>query len=120
MRLPTKLCATCARAAPHFADLKKTLFVEPIQIVLSSANSADVRRLALHFGKTETQFLHEVVVGLMRQSEVDAAFLDAASDAERGEWLRFAAANLALAYGDDEPEYTLADGKVPNPHYREK
>lgn len=36
---------------------------------------------------------------------------------ERSEWLHFAAQNLAEAYDDDEPEYTLADVKEMNPDY---
>jgi hypothetical protein len=32
-------------------------------------------------------------------------------------WLRFSAANLARAYGEDEPEYGLEDIKEPNPYY---
>lgn len=36
---------------------------------------------------------------------------------ERDEWLRFSASNLNAAYGDDEPEYTLADLKEINPEY---
>jgi hypothetical protein len=30
---------------------------------------------------------------------------------ERSEWARLAAATLARAYGDDEPEYSLSDVK---------
>lgn len=37
-------------------------------------------------------------------------------DAERDEWLRFSASGLNYAYGDDEPEYTLADLKEINPN----
>lgn len=36
---------------------------------------------------------------------------------ERADWFRFAAHGLAAAYADDEPEYTAADVKVPNPAY---
>ena len=38
-------------------------------------------------------------------------------DEEREDSTRFSLANLERAYGDDEPEYTLADVKVPNPRY---
>lgn len=34
-----------------------------------------------------------------------------ASNEERSEWETFGAQNLARAYGDDEPEYTVADLK---------
>lgn len=39
------------------------------------------------------------------------------ADAERDEWLRFSAAGLNAAYGDDEPEYTLDDLIEINPDY---
>ena len=38
-------------------------------------------------------------------------------DEERADWHRLAGQGLALAYGDDEPEYTEADIKVFNPLY---
>ena len=39
-------------------------------------------------------------------------------DQEREDWYRLSAQGLAHAYGDDEPEYTLADIKELNPHYQ--
>ena len=36
---------------------------------------------------------------------------------ERAEWFGFAAQGLAAAYSDDEPEYTEAVIKIPNPAY---
>ena len=36
-----------------------------------------------------------------------------APDAERSEWAALGAKTLARAYGDEEPEYTAADVKVP-------
>ena len=41
-------------------------------------------------------------------------------DEEREDWLRLSAQGLAAAYGDDEPEYTLADIKTFNPNYNGK
>ena len=38
-------------------------------------------------------------------------------DQEREDWARFGRQNLARAYGDDEPEYALADLKELNPDY---
>jgi antitoxin (DNA-binding transcriptional repressor) of toxin-antitoxin stability system len=40
------------------------------------------------------------------------------TDAEREEWTLAAMANLARAYGPDEPEYREAAIIEPNPHYR--
>lgn len=39
------------------------------------------------------------------------------SEAERAAWQQFALQNLARAYGDDEPEYSVADLKKANPDY---
>ena len=39
-------------------------------------------------------------------------------DQEREDWARFGRQNLARAYSDDEPEYTMADIKKLNPDYR--
>jgi hypothetical protein len=39
-------------------------------------------------------------------------------EAERDDWLRLSLQGLSLAYGDDEPEYTLDDLKEVNPDYR--
>jgi len=43
---------------------------------------------------------------------------DSVEDEEREDWLRMSMQGLAAAYGDDEPEYTLADIKVWNPLYK--
>jgi len=43
---------------------------------------------------------------------------EAVPDAEREEWARVALANLARAYGPDEPDYSAAAIIEPNPHYR--
>lgn len=39
------------------------------------------------------------------------------TDFERENWLRLSAQGLETAYGDDEPEYSLADLKEANPEY---
>lgn len=39
------------------------------------------------------------------------------SDAEHFEWLNKSAEGLGMAYGKDEPEYSLAAIKEPNPKY---
>lgn len=41
-------------------------------------------------------------------------------DQEREDWVRFGLQNLARAYGDDEPEYTLDMIKEWNPEYEGK
>jgi hypothetical protein len=38
-------------------------------------------------------------------------------DDERDNWLRLSANSLETAYGNDEPEYSLADLKEANPEY---
>jgi antitoxin (DNA-binding transcriptional repressor) of toxin-antitoxin stability system len=43
---------------------------------------------------------------------------DGLPDAEREEWTRAAMANLARAYGPDEPAYSEAAIIEPNPYYR--
>ncbi len=45
-------------------------------------------------------------------------FVPPVQDDEREEWYLLGKKNLARAYGDDEPEYTLADIKRINPNYR--
>src|SRR3974377_1970304 len=40
------------------------------------------------------------------------------AEGESEEWTRAAMANLARAYGPDEPEYSAAAIIEPNPHYR--
>ena len=43
---------------------------------------------------------------------------DGVPDAGCEEWTRSAMANLARAYGPDEPDYSAAAIIEPNPHYR--
>jgi antitoxin (DNA-binding transcriptional repressor) of toxin-antitoxin stability system len=43
---------------------------------------------------------------------------DSVAGAAREEWTRAAMANLARAYGPDEPDYSTAAIIEPNPHYR--
>ena len=43
---------------------------------------------------------------------------DGVPDTEREEWSRSAMANLARAYGPDEPDYSAAAIIEPNPQYR--
>ena len=43
---------------------------------------------------------------------------DAVAEDEHEEWTSAAMANLARAYGPDEPDYSAAAIIEPNPHYR--
>jgi hypothetical protein len=38
--------------------------------------------------------------------------------AEAGEWYLLSAQGLENAYGEDEPEYSIKEIKVPNPEYQ--
>lgn len=54
-------------------------------------------------------------------SKEDASLEITAADelaSEREFWYRLAAQGLAMAYGDDEPDYSLAMIKEPNPEYK--
>ena len=44
--------------------------------------------------------------------------VDSADDPDREAWLRFADANFAAMYGEDEPEYTSDMITKPNPDYK--
>ena len=57
-----------------------------------------------------TQFLKALHIEIVREEHDEEI-------KEREEWYKFAAANLARAYSDDEPEYTLDMIKEPNPEY---
>ena len=91
--------------------------MEPDQLILSPADSADVRRLAQRLGKTETELLHEAVAELLRQRSAAAPAQVPQADADRAAWLRLSAETLARGYDDEEPAYSLADVKQPNPRY---
>lgn len=43
--------------------------------------------------------------------------LPSEADVESDDWLRLSAQGLDTAYGNDEPEYSLADLKEANPEY---
>ncbi len=42
-------------------------------------------------------------------SQLMVTVLPPATDSERADWLQMANQSLARAYGDDEPEYSVAD-----------
>ena len=53
--------------------------------------------------------LSRIVVAVMASEDL----LD-----EREAWFRFAAEHFQMAYGEDEPEYTLDMIREPNPEYK--
>ncbi len=46
------------------------------------------------------------------------ASVSSIEDPDREAWLRFADANFAAAYGENEPEYTVDTIMKPNPDYK--
>ena len=50
-------------------------------------------------------------------AELLITVLPKSSDAERTDWAKFSLENLARAYGDDEPAYSLDSIKEANPEY---
>ena len=50
-------------------------------------------------------------------AELLITVLPKSSDAERADWAKFSLENLARAYGDDEPAYSLDSIKEANPEY---
>jgi hypothetical protein len=67
------------------------------------------------------QQLNPLVAALLTLLEAEqqppAYEMAATFDEERREFLEASAINLNRAYGDDEPEYTIADLKALNPNF---
>ena len=59
-------------------------------------------------------------VHLEKKSRAILTIIDFDDTNERQEWRRYSAANLERAYGEDEPDYTLADLKEVNPDYERR
>ncbi len=63
---------------------------------------------------------HQIVLDEPFELEADMALLITVLPkplTEKAEWEQFALQNLAAAYGENEPDYSLADVKQPNPDY---
>ena len=73
--------------------------MEPIQITVRSSEGAEALKKLL-------------------QSIDFVASVDSIEDPDREAWLRFADANFAAAYGEDEPKYTTDMITKPSPDYK--
>jgi hypothetical protein len=71
--------------------------------------------LRAHFNGT--QVVLDESFSLEPNMKLLVTILPSETDDERDDWLRLSANSLETAYGDDEPEYTLADLKEANPEY---
>ena len=71
--------------------------------------------LRAHFNGT--QVILDEPFSLEPNVKLLVTVLPSEADAERDDWLRHSANGLEAAYGDDEPEYSLADLKEANPEY---
>jgi hypothetical protein len=75
----------------------------------------ETKTLRAHFdGK---QILLDEPFELEPDVELIITVLPKSSDEEREDWARLSLENLARAYGDDEPEYSLDLIKEANPEY---
>jgi len=70
--------------------------------------------VSAHFDGAQVQL--DEPINLPRNAKLLVTVLNE-EDEDREAWLRFAMANLARAYSDDEPEYPLECIKEFNPHY---
>ncbi len=55
---------------------------------------------------------------LAPNTRLSITILPVEDDEDRSDWARLGRQNLAAAYGDDEPEYTIDMVKEVNPDYR--
>ena len=87
--------------------------IETAVTQLSPAQLADFRAWFAEYEaqNRDQQIAEDVVAGRLNTLGKEVL-------AERGDWHQLAAQNLAAAYGEDEPEYTVADLQKPNPAYR--
>ena len=75
----------------------------------------ETRTLRAHFDGN--QILIDEPFELEPNTELLITVLPKASDEEREDWARLSLENLARAYSDDEPEYSLDLIKEANPEY---
>ncbi len=71
--------------------------------------------LRAHFNGT--QVVLDEPFSLEPNVKLLVTILPTEADIERDDWLRLSAQSLESAYGDNEPEYSLADLKEANPEY---
>lgn len=79
----------------------------------------NIRLLRAHYDGSQILLDEPATLPLNAQLRIAVMPDSLESDEEKEEWFRFAAANLARAYGDDEPEYTMDDLIEVNPDYVE-
>lgn len=75
----------------------------------------EAKMLRAHFDGR--QILLDEPYELQPNTPLLVTVLPTETDSERDDWLRFSLANLARAYGDDEPDYPLDCIKEANPDY---
>ena len=71
--------------------------------------------LKAHFNGTHVVL--DESVKLEPNTKLLVTVIDADGESERNEWANFSADGLSDAYGDDEPEYTVANLIEENPTY---
>ena len=71
--------------------------------------------LRAHFNGT--QVVLDESFSLEPNMKLLVTILPSEAEVERDDWLQLSASSLETAYGDDEPEYLLADLKEVNPEY---
>ena len=71
--------------------------------------------LRAHFN--ETQVVSDEPFSLEPNDKLLVTILPPETDVERDDWLRLSTQGLEAAYGNDEPEYSLAHLKEANPEY---
>ncbi len=75
----------------------------------------ETKTLRAHFDGS--QIMLDEPFELEPNVELIITVLPKTSDEEREDWVRLSLESLALAYGDDEPEYSLDLIKEANPEY---
>jgi hypothetical protein len=75
----------------------------------------ETKTLRAHFDGN--QILLDEPFELEPNVELIITVLPKSSDEERADWARLSLESLARAYGDEEPEYSLALIKEANPEY---
>ena len=71
-----------------------------------------------HFNGTNVVF--DEAADLEPNTKLLVTVVDAETESERTEWANFSANGLNEGYGDDEPEYTIANLIEENPAYERR